>query len=189
MIRAKGEGSSNSLVMILIGVCVIPVELIMDNILAGMRRLGPLQCDCGLADISGPEIARLWWHTWTRSNIQRHMTFTSTSTSTSTNREGNETRMAHVRTRIFGFWFSVSVGLVIMKRKLRKLNKIQTNQCGICLYMPISDIMQILSPLTHTHTHLHTPWNKWQAAYGIDWIACSPNRLMCISHLFLFISP
>lgn len=52
-------GSFNSLVMVLIGVCVIPVELIMDNILAGMRRLGPLQCDCGLADISGPEIARL----------------------------------------------------------------------------------------------------------------------------------
>lgn len=64
--------------------------------------------------------------------------------------------MAHVRTRIFGFWFSVSVGLVIMKRKLRKLNKIQTNQCGIYLYMPISDIMQIPSPHTHTRTHTCT---------------------------------
>lgn len=49
----------NSLVMILIGVCVIPVELVVHNVLAGMSRLGPLQCDCGLADISGPEIARL----------------------------------------------------------------------------------------------------------------------------------
>lgn len=55
----RSRGGINSLVMILIGVCVIPVELIMDNILAGMRRLGPLQCDCGLADISCPEIARL----------------------------------------------------------------------------------------------------------------------------------
>lgn len=60
--------------------------------------------------------------------------------------------MAHVRMRIFGFRFSVLVGLVIMKRKLRKLNKIQTNQYGIYLYMPISDIMQIPSPHTHTHT-------------------------------------
>lgn len=180
MIRAKGEGSINSLVMILIGVCVIPVELIMDNILAGMRRLGPLQCDCGLADISGPEIARLWWHTWTRSNIQRHMT--STSTSTSTNREGNETRMAHVRTRIFGFWFSVSVGLVIMKRKLRKLNKIQTNQCGIYLYMPISDIMQILSPHTHIRTCTRRKTNGRRHTELIELHA--PQTDLCIYRIY-----
>lgn len=48
----------------LIGVCVIPVELVVYDILAGMSRLRPLQCDCGLADIGGPEIARLWWHTF-----------------------------------------------------------------------------------------------------------------------------
>lgn len=169
--------------MILIGVCVIPVELIMDNILAGMRRLGPLQCDCGLADISGPEIARLWWHTWTRSNIQRHMT--STSTSTSTNREGKETRMAHVRTRIFGFWFSVSVGLVIMKRKLRKLNKIQTNQCGIYLYMPISDIMQILSPHTHTYALAHA---VKQMAGGIrNWLNCMLPKQTYVYIAFIFV--
>lgn len=64
--------------------------------------------------------------------------------------------VAHVRMRIFGFRFSVLVGLVIMKRKLRKLNKIQTNQYGIYLYMPISDIMQIPSPHTHTHTPKHS---------------------------------
>lgn len=67
--------------------------------------------------------------------------------------------VAHVRMRIFGFRFSVLVGLVIMKRKLRKLNKIQTNQYGIYLYMPISDIMQIPSLPSHTHTHTPTQWH------------------------------
>lgn len=122
--------TKDSLVMGLIGVCVIPVELVVHDILAGMRRLGPLQCDCGLADIGCPEIARLRWYTFVDISV------------------------FHIPGgfRCYFGWFWVSrvwcalfagwelhlvFGLVIMKRKLRKLNKIQTNQCGAFVCMPM----------------------------------------------------
>lgn len=188
MVRGRrSRGGINSLVMILIGVCVIPVELIMDNILAGMRRLGPLQCDCGLADISCPEIARLWWHTWTRRTRRTRGTSTNKHIMASEREREGHVCVAHVRMRIFGFRFSVLVGLVIMKRKLRKLNKIQTNQYGIYLYMPISDIMQIPSLPSHTHTHIHpntVAHSVKQMAEGLrNWLNCKQ------SYLNLFISP
>lgn len=42
----------------------------MNNIFTGMCRFGPLQCNCGLTDIGGPEIAGLRGDTCIKTNKQ-----------------------------------------------------------------------------------------------------------------------
>jgi len=146
--------------MDMIGVCVIPVELVMNDILAGMRRLGPLQCDCGLADIGCPEIARLRWHTFCR-HIRN---------SYSMGFSGILQGLMLLLLLFAGWELHLVFGLVIMKRKLRKLNKIQTNQCGhailfVCRWIPPiaiairlvsnSKMLHDIDEVTHAQQSLH----------------------------------
>lgn len=60
--QSVGFGYRYAAVVLLLGVGVIPVELVIDDVFPGMRRFAPLQGDGGLADIRRHEVARLARH-------------------------------------------------------------------------------------------------------------------------------
>lgn len=49
--------------MRLIGVRIVPIQFVVNDILAGMRRFGPLQRGACLVDVRSPKVARLGGNT------------------------------------------------------------------------------------------------------------------------------
>lgn len=57
-------GDADTPVVLLLGVGVVPVELVVDDVLSRVRRLAPLQSYGGFADVRCTQVAWLTWYTY-----------------------------------------------------------------------------------------------------------------------------